>query len=102
MAHGTRGRWMRVATTGFGVVLCTGLAGCMNTDKPKETKATPKLPPPGLTGTPMLPGGAGAGAVGRTGQPTGQFVGAGANLQPGGGFSPPAGRSPASGIRATA
>ena len=86
MAQGSRGRWLRVASTGFGVVLCTGLVGCMNTDKPKDTKATAKLPPPGLTGTPMLPSGAGAGAVSRTGQPSGQFVGAGANLvQPAGG-----------------
>ncbi len=87
MAHGTRGRWLRVAGTGFGVVLCTGLAGCMNTDKPKD-KGTVRQPGPGLTGTPMLPSGAGAGAVGRTGQPGGQFAGAGANLQPAGGFQP--------------
>ena len=91
MAQGSRGRWLRVASTGFGVVLCTGLVGCMNGDAPKNTKATPKLPPPGLTGTPMLPSGAGAGAVGRTGQPSGQFAGAGANLQPAGGFQPAGG-----------
>lgn len=87
MAHGTRGRWLRVAATGFGVVLCTGLVGCMNTDKPKD-KGTVRQPGPGLTGTPMLPSGAGAGAVGRTGQPGGQFTGPGANLQQAGGFQP--------------
>ena len=37
MAHGTRGRWLRVAATGFGVMLCTGLVGCMGWDKSKVT-----------------------------------------------------------------
>ena len=45
MAQGTRGRWIRAATTGFGMVLCTGLVGCMNWDKPKDTKATKQATP---------------------------------------------------------
>jgi|GEM_PF-3365949 len=49
MAQGTRGRWMRLAATGFGVLLCTSLVGCWNTDKPKDTKATTKQYLPGTT-----------------------------------------------------
>ena len=86
MAHGTRGRWLRVASTGFGMVLCTGLVGCMNDDKPKDTKAT-KLPGQGLPGTPMLPNG--AGAVSKTGQPAGGYYGTpGGGIQQTGGFQP--------------
>ncbi|MBN9120685.1 MAG: hypothetical protein J0I06_16300, partial [Planctomycetes bacterium] len=88
MAQGTRGRWVRAAATGFGVVLCTGLVGCMNSDKPKDTKAT-RQPGPGLPGTPMLQPGAGAGAAAnRTPQPgLGQpYNGPGGNIQPTGGF----------------
>jgi hypothetical protein len=51
MAQGTRGRWIRAASAGFGVMLCTGLVGCMNWDKPKDTAKTK----PGLPGTPTLP-----------------------------------------------
>ena len=95
MAQGSRGRWLRVAATGFGVLICTGLVGCLNGDKPKDTKSTGKQPTPGLPGTPRLdaPGvGAGTGGTGamntpKGGQPTNQFTGAGANLQPGGGFA---------------
>lgn len=49
MAQGTRGRWIRLTTTGLGVLLCTGLVGCWNTDKPKDTKTTPKQGLPGTT-----------------------------------------------------
>ena len=52
MAHGTRGRWVRVATTGFAVLLCTGLVGCMNSDK-KDTKLV-NQPGPGLPNTTRL------------------------------------------------
>ncbi len=97
MAHGTRGRWLRVATTGFGMVLCTGLVGCMNTDKPKD-KVAAKQPGPGLVGTPTLPSGAGAGAgaISKIGQPAGQYYGTtpGTGVQPAGGFQPGAGAGP--------
>lgn len=54
MAHGTRGRWVRVAATGFGVLIGTGLIGCMHTDKDKKEKTATKTPTPGLPGTPMI------------------------------------------------
>ncbi len=68
MAHGSRGRWVRITTAGFGVLLSTSLVGCLNWDKSKDkvTKANGKLPAPGLYGTPkldangQLPGGSGA------------------------------------------
>lgn len=83
MAQGTRGRWIRAATTGLGVMVCTGLIGCMNSDKPKDTKLA-KQPAAGLPGTPTLPPG---GAASRPGQFGGsQFTGSGANIQPTGGF----------------
>jgi hypothetical protein len=83
---------MRVAATGLGVLLCTGLVGCMNSDKPKDIKKSPT----GLPGTPTLPpGNAGAmnNGVSRTGvngtnQP---YAGPGANLQAGAYNSPAAG-----------
>lgn len=82
MAHGTRGRWVRVAATGFGVLLCTGLIGCMNSDKPKDLKQTKA--PTGLPGTPTLaPNG---GAMTKTGQPP--LNGVGANGQPNNILSP--------------
>jgi len=56
MAQGTRGRLLTVAAAGFGIVLCTGLAGCQNTDKAKDTKYATKQPAPGLPGTPRLDG----------------------------------------------
>lgn len=76
MAQGTRGRWIRATTAGFGMVLCTGLVGCMNWDKPKETAKAK----PGLPGTPTLqqPNGV---ANNKMGQPPGQFTGTGSNLQ---------------------
>jgi hypothetical protein len=72
MAQGTRWRWLRAATAGFGVMFCTGLVGCMNNDKPKDTKIAKQPGQPGLPGTVTLPPGGGAAA--KTGQPgAGQF-----------------------------
>jgi hypothetical protein len=81
MAHGTRNRVWRVAVAGVGALLCGGLVGCMNTDKPKD-KVTTK-PGVGLPGTPTLtPGGsAKAGTPTGSGLPAGNFTGAGAGLQ---------------------
>lgn len=61
MAHGSRKRWLRAAATGFGVLICTGLVGCLNSDKSKDTKfpTTTKQPGPGLPGMPTLQPGAG-------------------------------------------
>ena len=86
MAHGTRKRWLRVATTGFGVLLCTGLVGCLNDDKSKDTKAATKQ----LPGTPRLD--ANGNVIGKTGQPT-TFNGPppGGSVQPGMGAYPGAG-----------
>ena len=87
MAQGSRRLW-RVATTGFGVLICTSLVGCLNWDKSKDTKNTGKQPGPGLYGTPTLPPG-GTGAMNtntKSGQPNNTF--AGSNLAPGGGFVP--------------
>lgn len=67
MAQGTRGRWLRVAATGFGVVLCTGLVGCLHDDKAKDTKVGAKQQ--GLPGTPKLDGPAGQGGIAKNGQP---------------------------------
>jgi hypothetical protein len=64
MSQGTRGRLVRVAATGLGVLICTGLVGCMGMDKPKDTKQT-KAPQQGLPG--IIP--ANNGGVPRTGQP---------------------------------
>jgi hypothetical protein len=93
MAHGTRGRWLRVAATGFGVMLCTGLVGCLHDDKPKDTKvgANKQLP-----NTPQLPPGAGsltkAGQQAQPGQPgyvtPGYPPPGGPNIQQTGGFQP--------------
>ena len=58
MAHGTRGRWVRATAAGFGVMLCTGLVGCKDIDKPKD-KVTVRQPSPGLPN--LQP-------IGRTGQ----------------------------------
>lgn len=88
MSQGTRGRLIRAATTGFGVLLCTGLVGCMNWDKSKDSKST-KQPGQGLPGTPTLNTNTGAAANTKIGQPyTGQpYAGPGANIQPAGGFA---------------
>jgi hypothetical protein len=60
-------------------MLCTGLVGCMNWDKSKDTKATGQVKT-GLPGTPKLQ--PNDGTASRTGQPgAGQFAGPGANLQ---------------------
>jgi hypothetical protein len=83
MAQGPRNRWMRVATTGLGVVLCTGLVGCMGWDKSKDTKGTSKVTP-GLPGLQTLPPGGNNPAATKTGQPG--FTGSGSNLQPAAGF----------------
>lgn len=56
MAQGTR-KWVRVATAGLGVLVCSGLVGCMNTDKDKEKNrigAKQPTPSPGLYGTPTI------------------------------------------------
>lgn len=79
MAHGTRNRVWRVAVAGVGALLCGGLVGCMNTDKPKE-KVTTK-PGIGLPGTPTLPPTGATATKAPSGTP-GAFAGAGANLQP--------------------
>jgi hypothetical protein len=91
MAHGTRGRWLRVATTGLGVVLCTGLVGCLNSDKSKDTKIGAKQQ--GLPKTPYL-GGPNPGAMAKGGQPTNPYAGA---YQPGSGFQPASGGYPQAG-----
>ncbi len=81
MAQGTRGRWVRVATTGLGVLLCTGLVGCLNSDKDKRDKLT-RQPTQGLHGTPTIgPNGL---PITKNGQPNNQF-GAGGVIQPAGG-----------------
>ncbi len=89
MAQGTRGRWVRVATTGFAVLLCTGLVGCLNTDKDKK-KDLAKRPTPGLPGTPSI--GPNGNAIGKTGPTNNQF-GTGTNTNTGivqtGGFNQP-------------
>jgi hypothetical protein len=108
MAQGTRGRWLRVAATGFGVVLCTGLVGCMNSDKPKDTKVGTKQPTQGLPGTPTLPGGANGAAMNKTPGGTGAyggtaigagstFGGSGSNVMQAGGVTAP----PGAGLGAT-
>lgn len=84
MAHGSRERWVRITTAGFGVLLSTSLVGCLNwpSEKNKDTKASGKQPTPGLYGTPkldnngQLPGGSGA------------YKGPGGNLQQGTAFQP--------------
>src|SRR5438105_3063201 len=84
MAHGLR-RWVgRAAQTGLGLVLCTGLAGCLGNDKKPPVKQIG--PPPGATGrvgqpgTPAYPGGTAAGL-----QPG---AGMGSGVQPAGGMYP--------------
>lgn len=87
MAQGTRNRWVRVATTGLGVLVCTGLVGCLNTDKDKKDKiAKQPAPTPGLYGTPSLPNGANAKAL-----PPNPYGTTG--LQQTGGFAQPADRT---------
>jgi hypothetical protein len=72
MAQGKRGRWVRVAATGLGVLLCTGLVGCMNNDKPKGIQKAPV----GLPGTATLPANNTGAMNGRTGAQN-QFTGQG-------------------------
>lgn len=94
MAQGTRGRFVRTAAIGLGMVIGTGLVGCTGWDKPKETKAT-KAPGQGLPGTPTLPPSGGtAGAKWQPGTGS-QFTGPGSMQQPNfatagtaGGFQP--------------
>ncbi|MDY3559657.1 hypothetical protein R5W23_000668 [Gemmata sp. JC673] len=60
MAQGTR-RWVRLAATGLGMLVCTGLVGCMGTSKDKEKNkigAKQPAPTPGLPGAPTIPPGA--------------------------------------------
>ncbi len=85
MAQGTRGRWVRVATTGLGVLLCTTLIGCMNTDKNKKDKLATKQVTPGLPNTPML--GANGQPIAKNGAPNNQF-GIGGVIQQTGGVQP--------------
>ena len=50
MPQGPRRGWVRAAFTGLGVVLCTGLVGCMNGDKdkfPPKIGTNTKQPGPG-------------------------------------------------------
>ena len=89
MAQGTRGRWLRVAATGFGAVLCTGLVGCMNSDKPKDTKVGTKQPGQGLPGTPTLPNGANGAAMNRTPGGTGAYGGTAIGATGSGAFGGP-------------
>ncbi|AWM40465.1 hypothetical protein C1280_28095 [Gemmata obscuriglobus] len=52
---------MRLAATGLGMLVCTGLVGCMNTGKDKEKNkigAKQPAPTPGLPGTPTISTGA--------------------------------------------
>lgn len=89
MAQGTRGRWVRTIVAGLGVTFSTGLVGCMNWDKPKDTKSTTP-PKAGLPGTPTLPAGGNGGIAG---QPkwqvpgAGQYTGPGGNIQPNNNFA---------------
>jgi hypothetical protein len=93
MAQGTRGRWVRVAAAGLGVLVCGGLGGCMNADKDKKDKAVVKQPAtPGLPGTPLV----GAnGTAGRPGTPPPYTPGGG--IQPAGGVGQPRVGSPSGG-----
>jgi hypothetical protein len=94
MAHGSRGRWLHAAT-GFGVMLCTALIGCQNTDQSKDKAAT-KLPGQGLYGTPTLPNNSANKMQSsglQNGQQNGQFAGSnliqtGATGQPGSNVQP--------------
>src|SRR5262245_38572111 len=77
MSHGTRGRLVRALAGGFGVLLCTGLVGCMGWDKPKDTKQTKAPHQQGLPN--IIP--ANNGGIPKTGQPTANaFNGPGGNL----------------------
>jgi hypothetical protein len=94
MAHGSRGRWLRAAATGLGVVVCTTLIGCQNTDKWKDNKTAPRQQT-GLPGTPTLQ--PGTGATTRTNTQPNQWVGPGSNLQPGSNVMPAGGGAPGTG-----
>jgi hypothetical protein len=84
MPQGPRRGWVRAAFTGLGVVLCTGLVGCMNSDKdkfPPRIGTNTKQPGP-MPNAPRIPGQPGSGGVGlgpagqpgtNTFQPTGGF-----------------------------
>ena len=87
MAQGTRGRWVRGAAAGLGVLLCTGLVGCMNTDKDKKDKLATKQPGPGLPGTPPI--GANGQSITKTGGAPAFGAGAsGSGIQQTGGITP--------------
>ncbi|MCI0699725.1 MAG: hypothetical protein L0241_01395, partial [Planctomycetia bacterium] len=73
MAQGKRSR-LRIVAAGLGVMLCTGLVGCWNTDGSKEKFGKQ---PPGLHGTPTLPGN--ATGTNKNGMPVHQF---GSGVQP--------------------
>ena len=67
MSQGPRRGWLRTLLTGLGVVLCTGLVGCMNSDKDKNQQrfgTNTRQTTTGLPGTRPLPGQAGSGGVG--------------------------------------
>jgi hypothetical protein len=87
MPQGSRGRWVRAAFTGLGIVLMSGTMGCMN-DKDKLLPpkfGANKQPGTGLPNTRMLPGTPGSG-LGSTagGQPSYNNYG---GMQPTGGFA---------------
>jgi hypothetical protein len=57
MAQGSRKRWLgRTAASGCGVLICTALIGCHNTDQSKDSKTATKQTT-GLPGTTTLPPG---------------------------------------------
>jgi hypothetical protein len=78
MAHGLRSRWLRAMAVGLGVVICTTLIGCQNTNSSTAPKQQ-STPTTGLPGTPMLPNNS---QTTKSTQPNGQFTGTGSNLQP--------------------
>jgi hypothetical protein len=95
MPQGPRRGWVRAVFTGLGVVLCTGLVGCMNSDKDRVIPSkigNTKPAPPGLPGLNRIPGPPGSGGVGVNGQPTN------GGFQPTGGFGSVTGRQPNSNI----
>lgn len=93
MSQGPRGGWVRGLLAGLGGLLCVGLVGCTEIDKPKlGTNA--KQPKAGLPGTPLLPGQPATGTAG-TRQPV---TGTGMGFQPQTGT--PAGRTTGTGMPA--
>jgi hypothetical protein len=97
MAQGTRGRLLRAAAAGFGVLLCTGLIGCadMNWAKLKDQQSKKAQQP--LPG--MIPAN-GSAAVNGTNPTPGAFGNPATNNRPGMFASTtgtPAGRVPTTG-----